>query len=325
MKDNKLVHCAFFLMVLIGGCKSPESNLNDIQTTQTAVSERATKVAIVQTISALETLEMKLTPGLTTATITSTLLTPLPTITTQTITPSPICITPYCAAPDFSLRTLEGETISLEGLRGKVVILNFWASWCGPCEEETPLLQGLYDKYKDEGLVVLGVNQDESIEAIRKFVDIYNLTFPILIDPGEKVSDDLYDVFSIPRTFFIDRNGVIRDFERGSITSVIAEAKAKELIAGNLWATPTPIIDSILTIRNNSDNKICYIYVSLSSDNGWGDDRLGDEVLEPDHSVNIELSSGIYDIRLEDCNGNELKTANKIDISGSYLFEYIGE
>jgi cytochrome c biogenesis protein CcmG/thiol:disulfide interchange protein DsbE len=110
-------------------------------------------------------------------------------------------------APNFTLKTLDGQSASLADYKGKVVLLNFWASWCEPCREEMPFLQKAYETYKDQGLVVLGVNLKENNVSIKGFADNYKLTFPILMDVDNSVAVDLYKVKPIPTSFFIDRDG----------------------------------------------------------------------------------------------------------------------
>ncbi|MBC7326714.1 TlpA family protein disulfide reductase [bacterium] len=109
-------------------------------------------------------------------------------------------------APDFNLKSLEGKTYSLSDLRGSVVLLDFWATWCGPCKEELPIIEKLHQEYKDKGLVVLGIN-DEDRATVENFLKEQKLTFPILLDDG-KVGK-AYRVNAIPRIILIDKNGKI--------------------------------------------------------------------------------------------------------------------
>jgi peroxiredoxin/outer membrane lipoprotein-sorting protein len=117
-------------------------------------------------------------------------------------------------APDFELKTLEGERVRLSELRGKPVVLNFWASWCGPCRKELPELADLYDSLKDKGLVLYGVN-DEGKGAARAFAQKAGLSFPTLDDYSLK-AHRLYRVTAVPTMFIIDREGKIVRFLRGS-------------------------------------------------------------------------------------------------------------
>lgn len=116
-------------------------------------------------------------------------------------------------APDFELKTFDGEKVRLSDLRGKPILLSFWASWCGPCRQELPHLADLNDKYKGKGLVILGVN-DEGKGIAKKFSDKNFISFPTLDDSGEKVHR-LYRVRSIPSVFLIDREGRVVRFLSG--------------------------------------------------------------------------------------------------------------
>jgi peroxiredoxin len=117
-------------------------------------------------------------------------------------------------APDFVLDTLDGETVTLSDLRGQVVIINLWATWCVPCREEMPALESAWVDYQERGLVVLAVNQGESAERVRSFVDEQGWTLPVLLDPDE-ILRSLYQPRGYPTTYFIDRNGVIREIVFG--------------------------------------------------------------------------------------------------------------
>ncbi|WP_290539343.1 MULTISPECIES: TlpA disulfide reductase family protein [Alcanivorax] len=117
-------------------------------------------------------------------------------------------------APDFTLKSLSGGNIKLSELRGTVVLLNFWASWCGPCRTEMPLLDSLYQQYRDYGFTVLGVNLDENRDQADMLLSKVPVTFPILFDPQNHTSES-YAVDAMPTTVLIDRNGVIRHHHRG--------------------------------------------------------------------------------------------------------------
>ena len=106
---------------------------------------------------------------------------------------------------DFTLTDLSGKTWHLQDLRGKVVLLNFWATWCPPCRKEMPDLQALYDKYKESGLVVLAIS-DEEAGKVQPFVAERKISYPVMLDPGRNVND-LYRVEGIPKTFVYDRDG----------------------------------------------------------------------------------------------------------------------
>ncbi len=125
-------------------------------------------------------------------------------------------------ASDFSLTSLTGETIRLQDLLGKPVVMNFWATWCAPCELEMPLFQEYYAKYAPE-LEILAINFGEPVTDVQAFVNRLALTFPVLLDPDGKVSD-LYRVRALPVTFFIDREGVVQSMYLGTISRTKFEA-----------------------------------------------------------------------------------------------------
>ena len=133
-------------------------------------------------------------------------------------------------APDFSMTGISGQQISLKDLRGQGVLVNFWATWCYPCREEMDDLKAAYEKYKDQGIVILGIDMKEGEETVRKFTDSYKITYPILIDTDGKVSD-AYNVFGIPSSFFIDREGIIRDIILGEMNQDSINNKIEKLIS----------------------------------------------------------------------------------------------
>ncbi|HKF05489.1 MAG TPA: TlpA disulfide reductase family protein [Candidatus Sulfotelmatobacter sp.] len=106
---------------------------------------------------------------------------------------------------DFTLQDLQGKPWHLRDLRGNVVLVNFWATWCPPCRKEMPDLQALYDKYKDQGFLVLSIS-DEEVAKVSPFVSERKITYPVLLDPGRKVND-AFVVEGIPKTFVYDREG----------------------------------------------------------------------------------------------------------------------
>ncbi|MFQ5945761.1 MAG: peroxiredoxin family protein [Anaerolineae bacterium] len=130
-------------------------------------------------------------------------------------------------APDLSLPTPDGETITLSDLRGQVVLLNFWATWCPPCRAEMPALQDAYDRFRDEGFVVLGVDQFELPGQVTGFTDRFGITYPQVIDETGQTSR-AYGVFRIPASFFIDREGVIQKVVPGplNLPQIAAEVSA---------------------------------------------------------------------------------------------------
>ena len=122
------------------------------------------------------------------------------------------------AAPDLTLQALDGETVTLSDLRGQVVLINFWASWCPPCRNEMPAIQQVYKEYRDEGFTVLAVNSQEQDARVAAFAEQLGLTFPILMDRDGSVFDD-YRVTALPTTFFVDRAGVIQGVTTGGFLS----------------------------------------------------------------------------------------------------------
>jgi peroxiredoxin len=121
-------------------------------------------------------------------------------------------------APDFTLETIDGRQISLSDYRGKNVILNFWATWCGPCRFETTTVEAIHEAWSDKGVVVLGVNLQDGFENARSYAKTYNLKFTIPVDvPGDAVR--LYGIHGIPTTFFINREGVITAIKVGPFVS----------------------------------------------------------------------------------------------------------
>ncbi|WP_424949923.1 TlpA family protein disulfide reductase [Deinococcus sp.] len=122
------------------------------------------------------------------------------------------------AAPNFTLQTLNGGTISLASLKGRPVVLNFWASWCVPCRDEAPQLRDLSEKQTPNGLAVVGVVfSDKNLKAVNSFVKEYALAYPSLLDPQLNTSI-AYGVSGVPETFFIDKAGVVRGYDQGGLT-----------------------------------------------------------------------------------------------------------
>jgi len=113
------------------------------------------------------------------------------------------------SAPDFTLRTLDGPNLRLQEQRGRVVMINFWATWCGPCRQEMPHLNKLYDKYRAAGFTLLGVNIDEDAANAAGLSTKLGLRFPVLLDTDKKVSR-MYDLGTMPSTVLIDRDGRVR-------------------------------------------------------------------------------------------------------------------
>jgi len=117
-------------------------------------------------------------------------------------------------APAFTLTSISGQTASLNQYKGQVVMVNFWATWCGPCQQEMPLLDQMYKKFKPTGFTLLGVNVDKDVPTVKDLLTRKPVTFPILLDPTNQVSK-AYHVNDMPSTVIIDRKGDIRYVHRG--------------------------------------------------------------------------------------------------------------
>jgi peroxiredoxin len=123
-------------------------------------------------------------------------------------------IAPATQAPDFTLHAMSGPNLRLKEQRGRVVMVNFWATWCAPCRQEMPQLNRLYEKYRSSGFVLLGVNVDDDPSKANEVATKLGVTFPILLDADKTVSK-LYDLSTMPSTVIIDRDGKVRYVHRG--------------------------------------------------------------------------------------------------------------
>jgi len=133
----------------------------------------------------------------------------------SSISGSAFCATEMnTAAPDFTLKSMSGKNIKLSEYAGSVVLLNFWAFWCGPCRLEMPLLNDLHNKYAALDFVVLGVNVEEETAKARNYLTDIPVDFPILFD-DQNTASKLYDVTAMPTTIMIDRNGNMRYIHKG--------------------------------------------------------------------------------------------------------------
>ena len=130
------------------------------------------------------------------------------------IAPLAVAVTSEGPAANFTLKSASGENIRLSEYRGQVVLINFWASWCGPCRQEMPELDAIQRKYKPLGFTVFGVNVEQNRELADKVLRDIPVSFPILFDDENKVSKQ-YDVDAMPVTVLVDREGQIRFMHRG--------------------------------------------------------------------------------------------------------------
>jgi cytochrome c biogenesis protein CcmG/thiol:disulfide interchange protein DsbE len=145
---------------------------------------------------------------------------------------APLSVSPRIGflAPDFTLDRSDGETVTLSDLQGQAVILNFWATWCAPCRAEMPALERVYQARRDNGLVILGVNQMEPKERVERFLAEVEVTFPIALDLDAEVGR-IYRVHAMPTTYFIDRQGVIRDVVIGGpLNEALLQSKIGALL-----------------------------------------------------------------------------------------------
>jgi peroxiredoxin len=117
-------------------------------------------------------------------------------------------------APAFSLTALSGQQSTLSQYKGQVIMVNFWATWCGPCQQEMPLLEQMYKKYKPAGFTLIGVNVDKEAPAVKELLARKPVSFPVLLDPANQVSK-AYHVDEMPSSVIIDRKGEIRYIHRG--------------------------------------------------------------------------------------------------------------
>lgn len=135
-------------------------------------------------------------------------------------------------APGFQLETLTDEQVALHQLQGQVVLLNFWATWCGPCRQEMPAMQRIYEEYKDQGFAILAVNTtyNDSRQAAVEFAAQYGLDFPILLDINSLVSQQ-YQLRATPTSFFIGRDGVIREVVLGGpMAEALLRTRVEDLL-----------------------------------------------------------------------------------------------
>lgn len=125
-------------------------------------------------------------------------------------------------APQFALSDLDGNPVRLSDLRGRPVIVNFWASWCGPCVEEFPLLEAAAAAHEQDGLVIVGIVFRDNSEAARAFMSRMGVTWAAAMDPGEVIADT-FGIHGPPETFFIDAEGVVRGRQIGQLTAADLE------------------------------------------------------------------------------------------------------
>jgi cytochrome c biogenesis protein CcmG/thiol:disulfide interchange protein DsbE len=133
------------------------------------------------------------------------------------------------AAPEFRLVSLDGQTVDLATLRGRPVVLNFWASWCIPCRDEAPLLRAAHERYATRNVAFLGIVYQDGAASAQAFVDRYGIPYPSLLDPDGRAALD-YGVYGIPETYFIAADGTIRAKQIGPLDPSSLERQIVEAL-----------------------------------------------------------------------------------------------
>jgi peroxiredoxin len=126
-------------------------------------------------------------------------------------------------APELTLKDTQGTSRSLADYRGQVVLVNLWATWCGPCKEEMPTLQDFYIDHQAEGFVIIAINDGDSTADVLQFVDDYELTFPVWLDPTYIATEQAFKTRGLPTSFVIDRNGTIKLMWVGGISRSVLD------------------------------------------------------------------------------------------------------
>jgi len=152
--------------------------------------------------------------------------------TTLPSDPSAVPVTTNYPAPELTLSDVQGVSHSLTDYHGQVVLVNLWATWCEPCKDEMPALQSFYDEYRENGFVVIAINDGESQSDVLQFLDEYDLTFPVWLDPTYKATQDVFKTIGLPTSFVIDRSGSVRFYWVGGINRKTLESTVAPLIDG---------------------------------------------------------------------------------------------
>ena len=142
-------------------------------------------------------------------------------------------IAPGGKAPDFTLKGLDGEEYSLSDYEGSPIVLNFFATWCGPCQLESPFFETAHAsaKWQDEGVIFIAVDRGESADLVKQFKDYFGISFPILLDSNLDIFETYNVLSGIPVTFFIDKRGIIQEIKTGAFSSLAGlEASLDKLV-----------------------------------------------------------------------------------------------
>jgi peroxiredoxin len=154
---------------------------------------------------------------------------------TQTVSSKGLGLVPVPVefeAPEVAITDLDGNPVSLADYRGQVVLYNAWATWCPPCKEEMPVLQAYYNDHKDQGFVIIAIEDGQPVDEVRAFVQSYGLTFPVWPDLEWKATT-AFKIENLPTSYVIDRNGIARMTWTGAVTRETLEKYVTPLIEGN--------------------------------------------------------------------------------------------
>lgn len=151
-------------------------------------------------------------------------------------TPIPARATVGQPAPDFTALTPDNQEVTLSGLQGSPVAVNFWATWCGPCRVEMPVLQRASERYAESDLVILAVNAGESANMVQSYMEALGLTFTALLDPDGSIVE-LYGIQAFPTTVWIDTQGIIQAKHLGPLSSDLIDSYMADLLGSS---TPSP-------------------------------------------------------------------------------------
>jgi len=136
-------------------------------------------------------------------------------------------------APELTLTDTQGATHALADYRGKVVLVNLWATWCPPCKQEMPTLQTFYNKYVDRGFTIIAINDGDPAPDVLQFVKEYELTFPVWLDPTYNATEHAFKTLNLPSSYVIDRNGIVRLMWVGGISKKMLDQYVPSIITEN--------------------------------------------------------------------------------------------